>query len=200
MIATSATSWNWKKNPHFLATSQNCPKKHWCYLGSSCYKWRQPMATPLQPPVAPRPAPRSGCPSLFFQRTGSRGLLGSERTWTGGSLKIQKHHPTLNRTCVRLSVLLQYVRNRELPVWVHPRFRTLTTGFLSEDLVSGPQRQVFFLGTSFQVRLEVWTGYWESRFRSFIEDSGHLGSGPRRFWRPRLFQDLILFLSPQTDR
>jgi len=82
---------------------------------------------------------------------------------------------------------------------VHPRFRTLTTGFLSEDLVSGPQRRVFFLGTSFQVRLEVWTRYWESRFRSFIEDSGHLGSGPWRFWGPRSFQDLVLFLSPQTD-
>ncbi len=64
---------------------------------------------------------------------------------------------------------------------VHPHFRTLTTGFLSEDLVSGPQRRVFFLGTSFQVRLEVWIGYWESRFRSFIEDSGHLGSSPRNY-------------------
>jgi len=63
-------------------------------------------------------------------------------------------------------------------------------------LVSGPQRRVFFLGTSFQVRLEVWTEYWESRFRSFIEDSGHLGSGPQRFWGPRSFQDLVLFLSP----
>jgi hypothetical protein len=77
------------------------------------YEWGQPVATPLQPPVAPRPAP-----------------------WT--------------------------------------------TGFFFEDLVSGPQRRVFFLGTSFQVRLEVWTGYWESRFRSFIEDSSHLDSGPRR--------------------
>jgi hypothetical protein len=83
---------------------------------------------------------------------------------------------------------------------VHPRFRTLTTSFLFEDLVSGPQRQVFFLGTSFQVCLEVWTGYWEFRFRSFIEDSGHFGSGPRRFWGPRSFQDLVLFLSPQTDK
>jgi hypothetical protein len=36
------------------------------------------MATPLQPFVAPRPAPRNGCPGLFFQRTGSRGLLGFE--------------------------------------------------------------------------------------------------------------------------
>jgi len=26
------------------------------------------MAMPLQPPVAPRPAPRSDCPGLFFQR------------------------------------------------------------------------------------------------------------------------------------
>jgi len=33
-----------------------------------------------------------------------------------------------------------------------PRFRSPTTGF--------------FLGTSFQVRFEVWTEYWESRFRS----------------------------------
>jgi hypothetical protein len=82
---------------------------------------------------------------------------------------------------------------------VHPRFRTLTTGFLSEDLVSSPQRRVFFLGTSVQVHFEVWTGYWESRFRSFIENSGHLGSGPRRFWGPRSFQDLVLFLSPRTD-
>jgi len=38
---------------------------------------------------------------------------------------------------------------------VHPRFMTLTTGFLTEDLVSGPQRRVFFRRTSFQVRLEV---------------------------------------------
>ncbi len=30
---------------------------------------------------------------------------------------------------------------------------------LSKDLVSGPQRRVFFLRTLFQVRLEVWTGY-----------------------------------------
>jgi hypothetical protein len=32
-------------------------------------------------------------------------------------------------------------------------------GFLSEDLVSGSQQRVFFLGTLFQVRLEVWTEY-----------------------------------------
>ncbi len=82
---------------------------------------------------------------------------------------------------------------------MHPRFRTLTTDFLSEDLVSGPQRRVFFLETSFQVHLKVWTGYWESRFRSFIKDSDHLSSGLWRFWRPRSFQDLVLFLSPQTD-
>jgi hypothetical protein len=41
---------------------------------------------------------------------------------------------------------------------VHPRFRTLTTGFLSKDLVLGPQRRVFFLGTSFQVRLKSGPG------------------------------------------
>ncbi len=57
--------------------------------------------------------------------------------------------------------------------------RTLTTSFLYEYLVSNPQRRVFFLGTSFQVHLEVRTRYWESRFRSFIEDSSHLSSGPR---------------------
>jgi hypothetical protein len=82
---------------------------------------------------------------------------------------------------------------------VHPRFRTLTTGFLSKDLVSDLQRRVFFLGTSFQVCLKVWTEYWESRFKCFIEDFGHLDSGPRRFWRPRSFQDLVLFLLPQTN-
>jgi hypothetical protein len=38
---------------------------------------------------------------------------------------------------------------------VRLRFKTLMTGFLSKDLVSGPQQRVFFLGTSFQVRLEV---------------------------------------------
>jgi hypothetical protein len=46
---------------------------------------------------------------------------------------------------------------------VHPHFRILTTGFLSEDLISGPQRRVFFLGTSFQVRLEVWTKSFASK-------------------------------------
>jgi len=60
---------------------------------------------------------------------------------------------------------------------VHPCFRTLMTGFLSKDLVSGPQWWVFFLWILFQIRLEVWIEYWESRFRSFIEDFGHLGSG-----------------------
>jgi len=38
---------------------------------------------------------------------------------------------------------------------VHPRFRTQTTSFLSKDLVSSPQRQVFFLETLFQIRLMV---------------------------------------------
>jgi len=47
------------------------------------------------------------------------------------------------------------------------------TSFLSEDLVSGPQRRVFFLGTSFQVRRSL---RFVSRSEPSIEnfDSGVL--------------------------
>jgi hypothetical protein len=110
--------------PNLLCIVPSGIKTYWKFYKD---EWGQPVATSLQPLVAPRPAPRSGCPSLFFQRIGSRRLFGSEIF----NLKKKKKNSAL-------------VSKR-----VHPCFRTLTMGFLSEDLVSSPQRWVFFLGTSF---------------------------------------------------
>jgi len=156
------------------------------------------VATSLQAPVALRPAPRSGCLGLFFQRTvglGScfklllknrnrppmviRSIFKIHNSRSPKQIKDGCYESLKKTNSVLVSKRVHVYRSRSRPQRnnlifkinfkkknsvlvskrVHPRFRTLTTGFLSEDLVSGPQRRVFFLGTSFQVRLEVWTGY-----------------------------------------
>jgi hypothetical protein len=105
------------------------------------------------------PGPPQRLPWPVFQRTGSRRLLGSEAPRVKECTRIgSRSRPQRNNLIFKINFKkktnLVLVSKR-----VHPRFRTLTTGFLSEDFVSGPQRRVFFLGTSFHVRLEVWTGY-----------------------------------------